>query len=77
MKWLLNLFKKEERLKLGDMVMSDDNVYGREANCTITRIYWRKSYSERVRFCRLEFDYYGKNQTVNVIYKSCKKVNLG
>jgi hypothetical protein len=74
MKWLVNLFKKEEKLKLGDVVMSDDNVYGREANCTITRIYWRKSYSEKVRFCRLEFDYYGFNRVINVMYKSCKKV---
>lgn len=75
MKWLVNLFKKE-RLKLGDKVISSENVYGREAECEITRIYFRKSY-EKIKFCRLEFEYYGFKRIINVTYKSCEKVNLG
>lgn len=77
MKWLLNLFKKEERLKLGDKVISSGNVYGREAQCEIIRIYFRDCSGTRIKYCKLEFEYYGFKRVINVMYKSCKKVNLG
>ena len=75
MKWLVNLFKKEERLKIGDKVISDDNVYGKTAQCEITRIYDRVSSGGKIKYCRLEFEYYGFSRVINVMYKSCKKTN--
>ena len=74
MKWLVNLFKKEVRLKLGDVVTSDNNVYGKTAPCEIVRIYDRLASGQKIKYCRLEFSYYGFNRTINVTYKSCKKV---
>ena len=75
MKWLLRLFKKEEKLKLGDKVTSVNNFYSKGV-CVITRIYDRKTSGEKIKYCRLEFEQYGFKRTVNVTYKSCKKVNL-
>jgi len=76
MKWLVNLFKKKVRLKIGDKVISDSNVYGRTAHCEITKIYDRVSSSGKIKYCRLEFEYYGFSRVINVTYKSCKKINL-
>jgi hypothetical protein len=76
MKWLLRLFKREEKLKLGDKVISNDNVYGKTAQCEITKIYDRVSSGGKIKYCRLEFEYYGFSRVINVTYKSCKKVNL-
>jgi hypothetical protein len=76
MKWLVNLFKKKVRLKIGDKVISNDNVYGKTAQCEITKIYDRKSSGGKIKYCRLEFEYYGFSRVINVTYKSCKKVNL-
>jgi RNA polymerase-interacting CarD/CdnL/TRCF family regulator len=75
MKWLLRLFKKEEKLKLGDKVTSVNNFYSKGV-CVITRIYDRKSSGEKIKYCRLEFEQYGFKRVINVTYKSCKKVNL-
>ena len=77
MKWLVNLFKKKVRLKIGDKVISDNNVYGKTAQCEVTRIYDRVSSGGKIRYCRLEFEYYGFSRVINVMYKSCQKVNLG
>jgi hypothetical protein len=74
MKWLLDLFKRKERLKLGDKVISDKNIYSNGV-CEITRIYDRYSSGERTRYCRLEFDHYGFKRIINVTYKSCKKIS--
>jgi hypothetical protein len=73
MKWLLDLFKRKERLKLGDKVISTNNVYSNSV-CEITRIYDRYSSGERTTYCRLEFEHYGFKRVINVTYKSCKKV---
>ena len=74
MKWLVAIFKKKERLKIGDMVISDNNVYGKTAHCEITRIYDRICSGVKIKYCRLEFSYYGFKRVINVMYKSCKKV---
>ncbi len=74
MKWLVAIFKRKERLKLGDIVISDNNVYGRTAQCEITKIYDRLSSGGKIKYCRLEFEYYGFKRVINVMYKSCKKV---
>ena len=74
MKWLVAIFKKKERLKIGDMVISDNNVYGKTAHCEITRIYDRICSGSKIKYCRLEFSYYGFKRVINVMYKSCKKV---
>jgi RNA polymerase-interacting CarD/CdnL/TRCF family regulator len=75
MKWLLRLFRVKEKLRLGDEVTSSNNFYSKGV-CVITRIYDRKSSGERIKYCRLEFEHYGFKRTINVTYKSCKKVNL-
>ena len=74
MKWLVAIFKRKERLKLGDIVISDNNVYGKTAQCEITKIYDRVSSGGKIKYCRLEFEYYGFKRVINVMYKSCKKV---
>ena len=74
MKWLVAIFKKKERLKIGDMVISDNNIYGKTAHCEITRIYDRICSGGKIKYCRLEFSYYGFKRVINVMYKSCKKV---
>jgi hypothetical protein len=75
MKWLVAIFKRKERLKLGDIVISDNNVYGRTAECEIKKIYDRLSSGGKIKYCRLEFEYYGFKRVINVMYKSCKKVS--
>jgi hypothetical protein len=75
MKWLLRLFNREEKLKLGDKVTSVNNFYSKGL-CVITRIYDRKTSGEKIKYCRLEFEQYGFKRVINVTYKSCKKVNL-
>ena len=40
----------------------------------ITKIYDRVSSGGKIKYCRLEFEYYGFNRVINVMYKSCKKV---
>ena len=73
MKWLVAIFKRKVRLKLGDKVTSTKNIYS-SGVCEITRIYDRYSSGEKTRYCRLEFDYYGFKKVINVTYRSCKKV---
>ena len=75
MKWLIAIFKRKEKLKLGDIVISDNNIYGRSAQSEITKIYDRVSSGGKIKYCRLEFEYYGFKRVINVTYKSCKKVN--
>jgi hypothetical protein len=75
MKWLVAIFKKKEKLKIGDKVISSLNFYGKTAQCEITKIYDRATSGEKIKYCRLEFDYYGIKKVINVLYKSCKKVN--
>lgn len=77
MKWLISLFKKKIKLKLGDVVMSSDNVYGNLIECEIVRIYDRNSSGGKIKYCKLEFSYYGFDRVINVTYKSCQKVNFG
>ena len=77
MKWLINLFKKKEKLKLGDSVVSSKNVYGSNIICEVTRIYDRCSSGEKIKYCRLEFNNYGTIRVINVTYKSCERINLG
>lgn len=77
MKWLINLFKKKIKLKLGDVVISSDNVYGNVIECEIVRIYDRNTSGSKIKYCRLEFNHYGNLKAVNVTYKSCQKVNFG
>ena len=77
MKWLLDLFKKEERLKLGDKVISSGNIYGQGIECEIVRVYDRDCSGTRIKYCKLEFKYHEFTRSINVTYKSCKKVNLG
>lgn len=74
MKWLVAIFKRKEKLKLGDKVISSDNVYGKTAQCEITKIYDRLSSGGKIKYCRLEFEYYGFKRVINVMYKSCKKI---
>lgn len=74
MKWLIDLFKSSEKLKLGDKVISSDNVYSNNV-CEITRIYDRSSSGGKIKYCRLEFEHYGFKRVINVTYKSCKKIN--
>jgi hypothetical protein len=74
MKWLIDLFKSSERLKLGDVVISTDNVYSNNV-CEITRIYDRASSGGKIKYCRLEFEHYGFKRVINVTYKSCKKIS--
>jgi hypothetical protein len=74
MKWLLGLFKRKLKLKLGDKVISDNNIYV-STECEITRIYDRVSSGGKIRYCRIEFSYYGFKRAINVTYKSCKKVS--
>ncbi len=73
MKWL-SLFKKSPKLKLGDKVVSTSNFYGFGLVCEITRIYDRSTSGDKIKYCRLEFEQYGFKRTINVMYKSCKKV---
>ena len=74
MKWLVAIFKKKERLKIGDKVISSKNIYGLSLECEITRIYDRATSGEKIKYCRLEFEYYGFKRVINVMYKSCKKI---
>jgi hypothetical protein len=73
MKWLIDLFKSSEKLKLGDKVISSDNVYSNNV-CEITRIYERFTSGGKIKYCRLEFEHYGFKRVINVNYKSCRKV---
>jgi hypothetical protein len=77
MKWLISLFKKKVRLKLGDVVMSSDNFYGKGVICEVARIYDRSSSGGKIKYCRLEFYQYGTIRAINVTCKSCQKVNFG
>ena len=40
---LLSIFNRKLKLRLGDIVISDNNVYGKTTPCEITRIYDRVS----------------------------------
>ena len=71
---LLSIFNRKLKLRLGDIVISDNNVYGKTTPCEITRIYDRVSSGGRIKYCRLEFSYYGFSRVINVTYESCQKV---
>jgi hypothetical protein len=74
MKWLLSIFKRKDVLKLGDKVISTDNIYS-SGVCEVTRIYDRASSGGKIKYCRLEFEHYGFKRVINVTYKSCKKIS--
>jgi hypothetical protein len=71
---LLSIFNRKLKLRLGDIVISSNNIYGRSSLCEITRIYDRLSSGQKIKYCRLEFEYYGFKRVINVTYKSCQKV---
>lgn len=66
MKWLRFFIRK--KVELGSLVISSDNVYGRNIICVVDRLYKR----DGVRYCRLLFDIMGASYKVNVRYESCK-----
>ena len=74
MKWLLGLFRRKLKLKLGDKVISDNNIYV-STECEITKIYDRVCSGGKIKYCRIDFSYYGFKRVINVTYKSCKKVS--
>jgi hypothetical protein len=75
MKWFKCFSSKSD--VVGDEVLCQDNCYGRSIICKIDRIYYRNRGGSKLKYYRLVFELGGVMRSINVYYKSCKKVNLG
>ena len=64
---------KRKRIKVGSLVISTDNNYGRDIICEVDRLYKR----DGVRYCRLVFIIVNKSYTINVTVESCKLDSSG
>ena len=67
--------KKVAKLKVGDWVTTNKNVYGKYLHCQIVRIYKRgRQWHNTEWYCALEFQMDGKMKRINASLKSCKLI---
>ena len=65
------LFWKFEKIVVGSIVTSTDNLYGKFLICEVDRVYKRND----TKYCRLVFLLGNETKKVNVKLKTCKIVH--